>query len=202
MQLLKLRMILVKFFSYILDFFIVSRKINKEEIIIRTLLQPKHLSSGSSEFQQKKFDQYFLPLNGGVSVDRYRYQNENKSKQKAKKVFKGEQKYIGFAFFDMKIFEESLNEYCMKYKNDEFLAEITSSPLNLKMKEIKSKIIFVFQRGNVAHADIVYRYPNYIEVPQTSIRSFSKILAAKSKKVLDKNIEDINWKEGKFSKLI
>ncbi len=104
-------MTLVKFFNRISDFLFVSRKIHKKEIIIRTLLQPKHISLGCMDIVERKFDSYFLPLKGGVSVDRYRYKNENQSKESAKKKFTSDTaKYIGFAIFDIQLFEECLTQ--------------------------------------------------------------------------------------------
>lgn len=193
----KLRMTLVQFFNYIHDILFVSREIYQEEIIIRTLLQPKHISSGSMDVAPRKFADYFQPLNGGVSVDRYRYINENKVKKSAKLKFPNESaKYIGFAIFDISIFKESLKEYCSQ--NKDFKAHIVSSPLDLDNNVILSNPIFVFKKGNIAHADIIYS-ENEIEVPKTSIRKFSKILAEKSTILLDDDIQNSVWTKGKFS---
>lgn len=146
---------------------------------------------------ERKFDSYFLPLKGGVSVDRYRYKNENQSKESAKKKFASDTaKYIGFAIFDIQLFEESLKEYCST--NNNFKAYIIASPLDLNESPILSNPIFIFKRGNLSHSDIIYG-ENEVEVPQTSMRKFSKILAKKSKILLDDDIQNPIWTKNKFS---
>lgn len=127
-----MKKILDKYFRVLCDYLLISKNINSDEIIIRTLLQPKHISEGSLNIVPRKYDQYFLQLNGGVSVDRYRYQNENQSKIKAKKDFKGNQSYIGFAVFDLETLQSCLLEYRSKFNNPNFKSIIIPSPLNKK----------------------------------------------------------------------
>ncbi len=61
-----------------------------------------------------------------------------------------------------------------------------------------SNPIFIFKRGNLSHSDIIYG-ENEVEVPQTSMRKFSKILAKKSKILLDDDIQNPIWTKNKFS---
>ena len=193
MRLIKLKEIFEKFFIRIADFIIISKKINRSEIIIRTLLCPKHVSSNNI-IEDRKLKDFFLPYLGGVSVDRYRYINENKLKIQAKKKFSGSQRYAGFAIFSTDVFDDSIDEYKTKYPQSIFFTSIYATPLDENENLIKDKVVFRWKTGNLAHADIInYDQEILLETPSTSCRNFSRILASNCIKLLDENPEKKNW---------
>lgn len=199
MLLNKLKGILKKYFRILSDFIYISKKIEEDEIIIRILISPKHYSLDKNEFEDRKLKDFFLQNKGGVSVNRYRFLKENAIKQSAFKI-KGEQNYIGFAIFNIKIFKNSILEYRIKFQNENLTPTIISSPLDSNNEIITTSYIFTFQRGNLSHADIVYIENDLtIELPCTSIRNFSRILAKNCLKVVDKDLENPKWVGEKFN---
>lgn len=194
---------LKKLFEKIKNLILVSRDVEDNEIISRVLICPKHISLNSTEFDHRKFSYFFLQYGGGVSVNRSRYVSESKLKKNSKKIFSKEQKYIGFAVFNIDIFKDSYLEYIEKYKDSTLATKIEGTPMNKNGEYIKSNYVFTFQRGNVAHADIYYEeFSNRLEEPNTSCRNFSKILAQKSIKLIDQNVHDEKWLQNSFKKEI
>lgn len=190
-------MILCKFFRKIKDLFFISKSFFKREIIIRILVCPKQISE-SGEIPERKLKDYFIPLNGGVSVNRYRYISEKKSKVRGRE-FNG---YRGFALFTFEMLEDSLSEYLTAYpKESDFLVNLKATPLNVNNKIIESKFVHRLRRGNLSHADIIFPKAE-LETPSIYYRNFSRILAKNSKKVVDEHHYDKNWKMAKFNILI
>ena len=179
----------------------LPKEIGIDEILVR-FISDRNFKNKVIDLSKMETKDIFLPYKGGVSLQRANYIDENGCKFFAKKV--GGRKFVGFIIFKRNIFEEIKANF-IKDDNVGFDAQIVATPLDENSDYIIDfDEIFDNDNGNPSHADIKYFNPEVKEeVPNPTIRSFSRKLSKVCKTIFDKNeIDDINFSGNKFSEII
>lgn len=179
----------------------LPKAIGIDEILVR-FISDRNFKNKIIDLTKLVTKDIFLPYKGGVSLQRGDFLDENGCKIFAKKV--GGRKFVGFMIFKRQKFEE-LKANFIKNNNENFDAQIIASPLDENFEYIIDfEKIFITDEGNPTHADIKYFNPKVEEeVPNSTIRSFSRKFSKVCKTTLDNyEVEGDNFNGDKFLEII
>lgn len=181
----------------------INRNIDDDEILVRIIFSPSHYSRSKKKFIYKEI---FVPLRGGVSLNRYRHSDEDFSKRTGLEIQNPpDSEYKGVALFTRNIIFSEWENYLQSTTKEYFKLEIIATPLDEKGNIIPESIrVYEGDEGNPAHADMIYTSfeENVLNEP-SEIRAFSKhfgrSLETRTLLILDPNPNEVSWMGRKFS---
>jgi len=179
----------------------IPTEIGIDEILVR-FISDRNFKNKVIDLTKLVTKDLFFPYKGGVSLQRATFLDENGCKFFAKKV--GGRKFVGFIIFKKDKFEEIKASF-IKDNNAEFDAQIVATPLDENYNYIIDfDKIFTNDKGNPSHSDIKYFNPEVKEeVPNSTIRSFSRKFSKVCKTTLDNTeVDDLAFNGDKFIDII
>jgi hypothetical protein len=162
----------------------VPREIGDQELFVRFLFDTNFKKKES--IADKLLDgETFLPLHGGVSMQRSGYCDEQRCIEYALEIPKV---FAGFILLKKEVFEAV--KLAFREGRPDFDAEIRATPLDEERDLVEDHIeVYTDSVGNPAHCDLIYINPAPLPEeegkPKIAMRSFSKKLCAKCEILLE-----------------
>jgi hypothetical protein len=170
---------------------IIPRKVDLEEILVRSIFHSLHISLSKKTLKREAF----LPPPGrkDVSVLRLDYTCADACKNHSLKINMGGQTYQGLALVQVK---NILSTNSQTYKitgGGSIKVSVVGTPLNETLQLIEEDPVYTDTPGVPMHGDIFYSHQNEDGEPQTILRLMANAILPHSKYFKDPVPKEEGW---------